>query len=107
MAFVFWSYFLDSTSKKSIGAFEIALTTAEDDTDILATKEARADENADENDFKGGEDQFNAVLAELGSVEKYALRHLEGEQAGYVQGQLEAAEAEIESRKEEVDAEKL
>ena len=41
------------------------------------------------------------------AVWKYALRHLEGEQAGYVQGQLEAAEAEIESRKEEVDAEKL
>merc|ERR1712037_453629 len=34
-------------------------------------------------------------------------RHLEGEQAGYVQGQLEAAEAEIEARKEEFDAEKL
>ena len=97
----------DSTSKKSIGAFENALATAEDDTDILATKEARAEENADENDFKEEEDQFNAVLAELSSVERYALRHLEGEQAGYVQGQLEAAEAEIEARKEEFDAEKL
>merc|ERR1712010_124317 len=90
----------DSTSKKSIGAFENALATAEDDTDILATKEARAEENADE-------DHFKAVLAELSSVEGYALRHLEGEQAGYVQGQLEAAEAEIEARKEEFDAEKL
>jgi len=97
----------DSTSKKSIGAFENALATAEDDTDILATKEARAEENADENDFKEEEDQFNAVLAELSSVERYALRHLEGEQACYVQGQLEAAEAEIEARKEEFDAEKL
>merc|ERR1719430_1627350 len=97
----------DSTTKKSIGAFENALATAEDDTDILATKEARAEENADENDFKEEEDQFNAVLAELSSVERYALRHLEGEQAGYVQGQLEAAEAEIEARKEEFDAEKL
>merc|ERR1711990_1113163 len=97
----------DSTSKKSIGAFENAPATAEDDTDILATKEARAEENADENDFKEEEDQFNAVLAELSSVERYALRHLEGEQAGYVQGQLEAAEAEIEARKEEFDAEKL
>merc|ERR1712032_104426 len=97
----------DSTSKKSIGAFENALATAEDDTDILATKEARAEENADENDFKEEVDQFNAVLAELSSVERYALRHLEGEQAGYVQGQLEAAEAEIEARKEEFDAEKL
>merc|ERR1719180_646196 len=97
----------DSSSKKSIGAFENALATAEDDTDILATKEARAEENADENDFKEEEDQFNAVLAELSSVGRYALRHLEGEQAGYVQGQLDAAEAEIEARKEEFDAEKL
>merc|ERR1719430_1263735 len=97
----------DSTTKKSIGAFENALATAEDDTDILATKEARAEENADENNFKEEEDQFNAVLAELSSVERYALRHLEGEQAGYVQGQLDAAEAEIEARKEEFDAEKL
>merc|ERR1712172_343814 len=97
----------DSSSKKSIGAFENALATAEDDTDILATKEARAEENADENDFKEEEDQFNAVLAELSSVERYALKHLEGEQAGYVQGQLDAAEAEFEARKEEFDAEKL
>ena len=96
-----------STSKKSIGAFENALATAEDATDILATKEARAEENADENDFKDEEDQFNAVLAELSSVERYALKHLESEQADYAQGQLDAAEAEIEARKEEFDAEKL
>merc|ERR1711962_1186084 len=75
--------------------------------DILATKEARAEENADENDFKDEEDQFNAVLAELSSVERYALKHLESEQADYAQGQLDAAEAEIEARKEEFDAEKL
>merc|ERR1719370_2280654 len=93
--------------KKSIGAFENALATAEDATDILATKEARAEENADENDFKDEEDQFNAVLAELSSVERYALKHLESEQADYAQGQLDAAEAEIEARKEEFDAEKL
>merc|ERR1711972_97573 len=53
------------------------------------------------------EDQFNAVLAELSSVERYALKHLESEQADYAQGQLDAAEAEIEARKEEFDAEKL
>merc|ERR1711874_621649 len=46
-------------------------------------------------------------LAELTSVERYALRHMEWESADYVQGQLEAAEAEIEARKEEFDAEKL
>merc|ERR1719216_546328 len=97
----------DSTSKKSIGAFENALATAEDDTDILATKEARAEENADENDFKEEEDQFNAVLAELSSVERYALRHLEGEQAGRAEMQMQMIDAEIEARKEEFDAEKL
>merc|ERR1712226_1489552 len=70
-------------------------------------KEARAEENQDENDFKEEEDQFNAVLAELTSVERYALRHLEEESAEYVQEQLDAAEAEIEARKEEFDAEKL
>ena len=94
-------------SKKSIGAFENALATAEDDTDILATKEARAEENADENDFKEEEDQFNAVLAELSSVERYALRHLEGEQAGRAEMQMQMIDAEIEARKEEFDAEKL
>merc|ERR1719341_384393 len=93
--------------KKKVGAFENALATAEDDTDIQATKEARAEENLDENDFKEEEDQFNAVLNELSRVERYALRHMEWEEAEYIQEQLEAADAEIEARKEEFDAGKL
>jgi len=97
----------NESQKKSIGAFENALATAEDDTDIQATKEARAEENLDENDFKEEEDQFNAVLNELSSVERYALKHMEWEEAEYIQEQLEAADAEIEARKEEFDADKL
>merc|ERR1711915_1118285 len=93
--------------KKSIGAFESALATAEDDTDIQATKQAKAEENQDENDFKEEEDQFNSVLSELKSVERYALRHLEWEQKDYAQDQLDYAQAEIEARKEEFDTEKL
>jgi len=93
--------------KKSIGAFESALATAEDDTDIQASKEAKAEENQDENDFKEEEDQFNSVLNELSSVERYALRHMEYEEAEYITEQMEAADAEIEARKEEFDAGKL
>ena len=95
------------STTKSIGAFETALATAEDDTDIKATREARAEENQDENDFKEEEDQFQAVLAELSAVERLALRYLEEQGRDYVRGQLEAAEAEIEARREEFDAEKL
>ena len=95
------------TTKKSIGAFETALATAEEETDIRATREARAEENQDENDFKEEEDQFQAVLAELSAVERLALRYLEDQGRDYVRGQLEAAEAEIEARREEFDAEKL
>jgi len=97
----------NESQTKTIGAFETALATAEDDTDIQATKEAKAEENEDENDFKEEEDQFNAVLNELSSVERYALRHMEWEEEEYVQEQIEAADAEIEARKEEFDAEKL
>merc|ERR1719341_497308 len=93
--------------KKKVGAFENALASVEDDHDIQATKQARAEENMDENDFKEEEDQFNAVLSELKSVERYALRHLEWEEAEYIQEQLEAADAEIEARKEEFDSEKI
>merc|ERR1712198_611854 len=64
-------------------------------------------ENQDENDFKEEEDQFNADLSELKSVERYALRHLEWEQKDYAQDQLDYAQAEIEARKEEFDTEKL
>merc|ERR1711915_49636 len=88
-------------------AFESALATAEDDTDIQASKEAKAEENQDENDFKEEEDQFNSVLNELSSVERYALRHMEYEEAEYITEQMEAADAEIEARKEEFDAGKL
>ena len=95
--------------KKSVGAFESALATAEDDTDRQATKDAKAEENIDEQDFneQTEEDQFNAILAELSKVEVYALKHIENDQEGWVQGQLAAAQAEIEARKEEFDAEKL
>jgi len=93
--------------KKKVGAFENALATAEEDNDIQATKQAKAEENQDENDFKEEEDQFNAVLSELKSVERYALRHLEWEQKDYAQDQLDYAQAEIEARKEEFDTEKL
>merc|ERR1719320_1146545 len=87
----------NESQKKTLGAFENALATAEDDTDIQATKEARAEENLDENDFKEEEDQFNAVLNELSSVERYALKHMEWEEAEYIKEQLEAADAEIEA----------
>merc|ERR1711994_885093 len=93
--------------KKKVGAFENALATAEEDHDIQATKQAKAEENADENDFKEEEDQFNAVLNELKSVERYALKHLEWEQKDFAQDQLDFAQAEIDARKEEFDAGKL
>merc|ERR1719447_1469231 len=96
-----------NSMKKKVGAFENALATAEEDNDIQATKQAKAEENQDENDFKEEEDQFNAVLSELKSVERYALRHLEWEQKDYAQDQLDYAQAEIEARKEEFDTEKL
>ena len=97
----------NDSARKSMGAFETALATAEDATDIQATKEARAEEADDEADFREEEDQFQAVLKELSSVERWALGQVEREQEGYVQGQLEAAEAEMEARREEFDAEKL
>ena len=97
----------NDTARKSMGAFETALATAEDATDIQATKEARAEEADDEADFREEEDQFQAVLAELSSVERWALGQVEREQEGYVQGQLDAAEAEMEARRDEFDAEKL
>ena len=93
--------------KKKVGAFENALASVEDDNDIQATKKAKAEENMDENDFKEEEDQFNAVLSELKSVERYALKHLEWEQKDFVQGQLDYAQAEIEARREEFDSEKI
>ena len=95
--------------KKSIGVFETALATAEDDTDRQATKDAKAEENIDEQDFneQTEEDQFNAILAELSKVEVFALKYIESNQDDWVQGQLAAAQAEIEARKEEFDAEKL
>merc|ERR1712029_567973 len=93
--------------KNKVGAFESALATAEEDNDIQATKNARAEENMDENDFKEEEDQFNTVLNELKSVERYALKHLEFEQKDFVKNQLDFAQAEIEARKEEFDAGKL
>ena len=97
----------ENQEKKKIGAFENALATAEEDNDIQASMQAKAEENADENDFKEEEDQFNAVLSELKSVERYALKHLEWEQKDYVQEQLDFAQAELDARKEEFDAGKL
>merc|ERR1711997_813091 len=97
----------ENQEKKKIGAFENALATAEEDNDIQASMQAKAEENADENDFKEEEDQFNAVLSELKSVERYALKHLEWEQKEYVQEQLDFAQAELDARKEEFDAGKL
>ena len=95
--------------KKAVGAVELALATAEDDTDRQATKVARAEENQDEQDFneQTDEDRFQAILAELSKVEVYAIHHLERQEEDWVQGQLDAAQAEIEARKEEFDAEKL
>merc|ERR1712218_128303 len=97
----------ENQEKKKIGAFENALATAEEDNDIQASMQAKAEENADENDFKEEEDQFNAVLSELKSVERYALKHLEWEQKDFVQEQLDFAQAELDARKEEFDAGKL
>ena len=97
----------ENQEKKKLGAFENALATAEEDNDIQASVQAKAEENADENDFKEEEDQFNAVLSELKSVERYALKHLEWEQQDFVQEQLEFAQAELDARKEEFDAGKL
>ena len=97
----------ENQEKKKIGAFENALATAEEDSDIQASMQAKAEENADENDFKEEEDQFNAVLSELKSVERYALKHLEWEQKDFVQEQLDFAQAELDARKEEFDAGKL
>ena len=95
--------------KKTVGAFESALATAEDDSDRQATKTAKAEENLDDQDFneQTEEDQFQAVLSELSKVEVYALHLLEWQEDAWVQGQLDAAQAEIEARKEEFDAEKL
>merc|ERR1711892_1189591 len=98
---------VNESQTKTIGAFETALATAEDDSDIQASKEAKAEENQDENDFREEEDQFTAILKQLSSVEKYALHHMENIEADYFQGQLEAADAELEARKEEFDAEKM
>jgi len=94
---------------KAVGAFESALATAEDDTDRQATKQAKAEENQDDQDFneQTEDDQFQAVLAELSKVEIYALNLLENQEKGWVNDQLNAAQAEIEARKEEFDAEKL
>merc|ERR1711997_660345 len=97
----------ENQEKKKTGAFENALATAEEDSDIQASMQAKAEENADENDFKEEDDQFNAVLSELKSVERYALKHLEWEQKEYVQEQLDFAQAELDARKEEFDAGKL
>ena len=97
----------ENHEKKKLGAFENALATAEEDNDIQASMQAKAEENADENDFKEEEDQFNAVLSELKSVERYALKHLEWEQKDFVQEQLDMAQAELDARKEEFDAGKL
>ena len=97
----------NESQKKQMGAFENALASAEDATDIQATKEAKAEENLDDNDFKDEDEQFNAVLNELKSVERYALKFMEYEEAGTVQEKMNVAQAEIEARKEEFDAGKL
>jgi hypothetical protein len=102
---------LPTTAKKSIGAFESALATAEDDSDRQATSIARAEEeNLDEADFNEQpeeEDGFAAVLAELSSVERYALRQMRAQEEEWAAAQLQLAEAEIQARKEEFDADKL
>ena len=97
------------TVKKSIGAFESALATAEDDSDRQATSVARAEENVDEQDFseQPEEDQFAAVLAELSRVERYALRQMREQEQDWARDQLQLADAEIQARKEEFDTDKL
>jgi len=95
--------------KKTLGNFESALATAEDDSDIQAARAARAEENPDLQDFVENteEDQFNAVLSELSPIERYALKHMEFTGRDWVQHQLDAAEAELQANKAQFDAEKL
>lgn len=100
---------LATTAKKSIGAFESALATAEDDSDRQATSIARAEENLDEADFseQPEDEQFQAVLAELSGAERYALRQMEAQEQDWAREQALLAEAEIQARQEEFDADKL
>jgi flagellar biosynthesis GTPase FlhF len=99
-----------TAAKKSIGAFESALATAEDDTDRQATSIARAEEDLDAADFSEQpeeEQQFQAVLAELSGAERYALRQMEEQEQEWARGQMQLAEAEIQARQEEFDVDKL
>jgi hypothetical protein len=99
-----------TAAKKSIGAFESALATAEDDTDRQATSIARAEEDLDAADFSEQpeeEQQFQAVLAELSGAERYALRQMEEQEQDWARGQVQLAEAEIQARQEEFDVDKL
>merc|ERR1719447_271607 len=98
------------TSKKATKAFEKAIATVEDNTDLEALKKASEEAGADEAEFDEEvkpDDGLDALRKQLTAVEKYALQFIENSEKVWKDSQLAAADAEIQAQKKEFDAKKL
>ncbi|GLH07367.1 Uncharacterized protein GBIM_12836 [Gryllus bimaculatus] len=105
--------------KMALGALESALAAAEDETDVLAARTAKAEAAADLAEFDenipledgetvGGdpeisraEQEVNNIMQQLTPVERYAMKFVEETDSAWSAEQLAAAEAEIEQQKRE------
>merc|ERR1712223_2373462 len=98
------------TSKKATKAFEKAIATVEDNTDLEALKKASEEAGADEAEFDEEvkpDDGLDSLRKQLTAVEKYALQFIENSEKFWKESQLSAADAEIQAQKKEFDAKKL
>merc|ERR1712223_1490817 len=98
------------TSKKATKAFEKAIATVEDNTDLEALKKTSEEAGADEAEFDEEvkpDDGLDALRKQLTAVEKYALQFIENSEKFWKDSQLAAADAEIQAQKKEFDAKKL
>jgi len=98
------------TSKKATKAFEKAIATVEDNTDLEALKKASEEAGEDEAEFDEEvkpDDGLDALRKRLTAVEKYALQFIENSEKFWKDSQLAAIDAEIQAQKKEFDAKKL
>uniref|UniRef100_A0A336MIX0 CSON001825 protein n=1 Tax=Culicoides sonorensis TaxID=179676 RepID=A0A336MIX0_CULSO len=115
-----------TVAKASVGIFESALATAEDDQDVEAAKMAKDEEAAELNEFdenipitedgnvppkdpeiSKAEKEIQVIINQLNPVEKYAMRFVEDTKETWTAIQLEAVEKEIEQQKREWEANRL
>ncbi|XP_075220289.1 domino helicase isoform X2 [Lycorma delicatula] len=104
-----------SEEKTALGALESALAAAEDETDVVAARTAKAEAAAELAEFdesipldgetteelSKAEQEVNALVQQLSGVERYAMRFIEETDSAWSAEQLAAAEAEIEQQKRE------